>query len=66
MPSTPYEALGRAVWKGGKWYLRRRYMPTAKGGRLRTAAKRVGVGVLFAVALGGAIAVAQRRGDHAA
>ena len=54
MSSTGYKVLGFVVWKGGVWYLKRRY---------GTAGRRVGAGALAltAVALAGAIAVAQRR-----
>lgn len=66
MSNAYYEALGRAVWKGGLWYLRHRYVPAPKSGRVRVAAKRVGAGVLVAAAVVGAIVVAQRHGDDSA
>jgi hypothetical protein len=53
MSGNAYKALGFVVWKGGSWYLRRRY----------GVAKRVGVGLLAAgaVAAAGAVLAAQRR-----
>jgi hypothetical protein len=56
MSGTAYKALGFVVWKGGMWYLRRRYGLT----------KRVGTGLLAAsaVAAVGALA-ARRRSGHA-
>jgi hypothetical protein len=53
MSGTAYKALGFLVWKGGLWYIRRRYGLT----------KRMGTGALAAgaVALAGAIAAARRR-----
>jgi hypothetical protein len=53
MSGNAYKALGFVVWRGGMWYLRRRY-------RL---VKRVGTGVLAvgAVAAGTAAVAAQRR-----
>ena len=47
-----YKALGWAVWKGGTWYLRRRY---------GTAPKKIGAGALVAAGLAAAILVAQRK-----
>lgn len=58
MSGTGYKVLGFVVWKGGVWYLKRRY---------GTAGRRAGVGALAltAVAVAGAIAVVQRRnGDR--
>ena len=56
MSSNAYKALGFVVWRGGIWYLRRRY------GR----AKRVGTGLLAASAIAAAGAVAaRRRNGHA-
>jgi hypothetical protein len=53
MSGTGYKALGFVVWKGGMWYLRRRY----------GLAKRVGMGAAAVTALAVAAAVlAQRRG----
>lgn len=50
-----YKALGFVVWKGGLWYLRRRYR----------FARRVGVGTLVATgAVAGAVALAARRNGH--
>jgi hypothetical protein len=53
MSGNGYKALGFVVWKGGIWYLRRRY----------GFAKRIGTGALAAgaVAAAGAIVLAQRR-----
>lgn len=55
MSGTAYKALGFLVWKGGMWYLRRRY----------GTAKRVGTGVLAAacVAAAAAVVLARRRKD---
>ena len=47
-----YKALGWIVWKGGTWYLRRRY---------GTAPKKIGAGALVAVVIAGAIVLAQKR-----
>jgi uncharacterized membrane protein YhfC len=47
-----YKALGWAVWKGGTWYLRRRY---------GTAPKKIGAGALAAAGVAAAILVAQRK-----
>lgn len=47
-----YKALGWAVWKGGTWYLRRRY---------GTAPKKIGAGALVAAGIAAGIIVAQRR-----
>ena len=51
-----YKALGFVVWKGGVWYLKRRY----------GLARRVGTGALAAtlVAAVGAAALARRRNGH--
>jgi hypothetical protein len=58
MPGNGYKVLGLVVWKGGMWYLRRRY----------GFARRVGTGLLAAgaVAAAGAAVLAQRRngGGH--
>jgi hypothetical protein len=53
MSSNGYKALGFVVWKGGIWYLRRRY----------GLARRIGTRTLAAgaVAAAGAIVLAQRR-----
>jgi hypothetical protein len=51
MSGNGYKALGFVVWKGGMWYLRRRY----------GFAKRLGMGALALAVAGGAVAVAQRR-----
>jgi hypothetical protein len=53
MSGNGYKALGFVVWKGGLWYLRRRY----------GVAKRMSTGVLAAgaVAAVGAVVLAQRR-----
>jgi hypothetical protein len=56
MSGNGYKALGFVVWKGGLWYMRRRY----------GVARRVGTGTLAAgaVALAAAVALAQRRNGH--
>jgi hypothetical protein len=56
MAGNAYKALGFVVWRGGMWYLRRRYGRT----------KRLGAGVLAvgAMAAAGALA-ARRRNAHA-
>lgn len=53
MSGTAYKALGFVVWKGGIWYLKRRY----------GIAKRAGAGALAAalVAAVAAVVLAQRR-----
>jgi hypothetical protein len=52
MPSNAYKALGFVVWRGGMWYLRRRY----------GMARRIGAGVLGAGLLPAAgLVAAQRR-----
>jgi len=55
MSGNAYKALGFVVWRGGMWYLRRRF----------GLAKRIGVSVLAAgtVAAAGAMA-ARRRNGH--
>jgi hypothetical protein len=57
MSGNAYKALGFLVWRGGTWYLRRRY----------GTARRVGAGVLAAgtVAAVGAVAASRRRNGHA-
>jgi hypothetical protein len=42
MTRTGYELLGFVVWKGGKWYVRRRLRGT--GTRMATGALAVGAG----------------------
>jgi hypothetical protein len=56
LSSNGYKALGFVVWKGGIWYLRRRY----------GLARRIGTGTLAAglVAAVGAAVLAQRRNGH--
>jgi hypothetical protein len=56
MSGNAYKALGFVVWRGGMWYLRRRY----------GLAKRVSTGLVAAsaVAAAGAL-VARRRHAHA-
>lgn len=54
MSGTAYKALGFVVWKGGTWYLRRRYGV----GKRATAGALAGIGVAAVVA---AIALAHRR-----
>jgi hypothetical protein len=51
----PYKVLGYAVWKGARWYLRRRY---------GTAPKRLGIAAMGALAAAGALA-ARRRAEAA-
>ncbi len=51
MSGTYYKGLGFVVWKGGTWYLRRRY---------GSAPKKIGAGALVAAALAAAIAVGLR------
>jgi len=48
---TAYELLGRVVWRGGKWYLRKR-APSRR--------KLVAVGVGGVTALAGAAVLARR------
>lgn len=58
MSGNRYKALGFVVWQGGKWYLRRRY----------GMAKRAGMGLLAAGAVGSVAALAiarRRRNGHA-
>jgi hypothetical protein len=55
--ATGYKVLGFAVWHGGKWYLRRTYLQ-----KLPSARKSAGLTGLVILAIGGAIAVAVRRG----
>jgi hypothetical protein len=43
--------LGKAVWKGGKWYIRRRYGPRSRSRRV-AAAGIVGVAVAALVVAG--------------
>lgn len=66
MPRTPYEVLGRVVWKGGKWYLRHRYPRPPKESFVRVAAKRFAAAMLVAAVVAGVRAFVQHRGDHAA
>lgn len=56
MSTNAYKALGFVVWRGGMWYLRRRY----------GLARRVGTGLLAAgaVAAAGAAVAAQRRNGN--
>ncbi len=56
MSGTAYKALGFVVWKGGVWYLKRRY-----GG-----AKRIGLGALVALGIAAATAavLSQRRNSQ--
>jgi hypothetical protein len=52
MSGTAYKALGFLVWRGGIWYLRRRF----------GMAKWIGAGTLAALAaIGGVVAAAARR-----
>jgi hypothetical protein len=54
MPSNAYKALGFVVWRGGMWYLRRRY----------GMARRIGAGVLGTgtLATAGLVAAQRRNG----
>jgi hypothetical protein len=56
MSGNAYKALGFVVWKGGTWYLRRRY----------GLVKRVSTGLLAAgaMAAAGAAVAAHRRNGH--
>ncbi|HEV7772538.1 MAG TPA: hypothetical protein VGO48_04510 [Conexibacter sp.] len=56
MSGNAYKALGFVVWKGGIWYLKRRY----------GLAKRIGTGALAAgmVVAAGAVVLAQRRNGN--
>ena len=58
MSGTGYKVLGFVVFKGATWYVKRRYGATGK---------RVGAAALAltAVAVAGAIAIAQRRNGGA-
>ena len=49
MDRLGYQVLGFAVWKGAKWYLRRRYGDTPR----RVAAATAVVVVLLGLLLGG-------------
>jgi hypothetical protein len=49
MSENAYKLLGYAVWRGGKWYLRRR-LPSAR------LAAGVGLGAFSALVLAGLIA----------
>lgn len=52
MSSTGYELLGFAVWRAGRWYLRRRLGRAVSARRvLLGAAGVLGAGALVAVAL---------------
>lgn len=54
MSGKGYKALGFVVWKGGMWYLRRRY----------ALARRAGTGLLAAgavAAVGGVVLAARRK-----
>jgi hypothetical protein len=56
MSGNGYKALGFVVWRGGVWYLKRRY----------GLAKRIGTGALAAglVATAGAVVLARRRNGN--
>jgi len=56
MSGTFYKAFGFAVWKGARWYLRRRM-----GFGRRAAGMAAGLG---AAALTGAAVILQRRNGH--
>lgn len=55
MNSTGYKLLGYAVWHGGRWYLRRRYLS-------KLPSRRLAGGLLLAIllTLGGIIAITRR------
>jgi hypothetical protein len=54
-----YRALGFLVWQGGKWYVRRNY------GRYLPSRRMAGIGVAAgALAVGAAVGLAARRGEH--
>ena len=55
MSGSFYKGLGFLVWKGGSWYLRRRY---------GTASRRIGAGMLGAAVVAGAVVAAQRRASR--
>ncbi len=55
MSGNFYKGLGFVVWKGGSWYLRRRY---------GTASRHVGAGLLGAAVFAGALVAAQRRASR--
>jgi hypothetical protein len=48
MNGSAYKFLGYAVWRGGKWYVRRRYLSRLPSAR---AAALTGLAALAAVAL---------------
>jgi hypothetical protein len=50
-----YKGLGFVVWKGARWYVRRRY---------GAAPKRLAAGLLTAGAVGAGVLVALRRNAH--
>ena len=51
MNRTGYQVLGFAVWKGGKWYLRRRYGETPR---------KLALAALLALALAALLAGGRR------
>lgn len=51
MNRTGYQVLGFAVWKGGKWYLHRRYGDTPR---------KLALAVLLALALAALLAGGRR------
>lgn len=59
MSGTAYKALGFVVWKGAKWYLRRRY-----GMGKRAAAALAAAGLVAAAAAAGVL-VHRRGGGEA-
>jgi uncharacterized membrane protein YhfC len=48
-----YKALGWVVWKGGTWYLRRRYSTAPK--------KKIGAGAVVAFVIATVVVIAQKR-----
>jgi hypothetical protein len=57
MNSNGYKILGYAVWRGGKWYLRRTYLRRLPSARVTGAI----AAAVAALTLGGAIALLVRR-----
>ena len=51
MGKTGYQVLGFAVWKGGKWYVHRRYGDTPR---------KLALAALLALALGALLAGGRR------
>ncbi|HEY7932932.1 MAG TPA: hypothetical protein VID48_03825 [Solirubrobacteraceae bacterium] len=55
MSATGYQLLGRLVWHGGGWYVRRRYLS-----KLPSARKSAGVSIAVLALLAALIAIARR------